>query len=56
MAVFLAHRKVAEKITEGRVPTLLDGEVPNKEREWKNLFSGKTWPWEDVSGCGNLFI
>ena len=38
VAVFLAHRKVAEKITEEEYQRFLDACY---EREWKNLFSGR---------------
>ena len=44
MAVFLAHRKVAEKITEKEYQRFLDGEVPAMKE------SGKTYFLEDLFG------
>lgn len=41
VAVFLADRKVAEKIHRGRVPTFFRWGSACYEREWKNLFSGR---------------
>ena len=44
MAVFLAHRKVAEKITEEEYQRFLDGEVPAMKE------NGKTYFLEDLFG------
>ncbi len=44
MAVFLAHRKVAEKITEKEYQRFLDGEVPAMKE------NGKTYFLEDLFG------
>ena len=38
MAVFLAHRKVAEKITEEEYQRFLDGEVPAMKESGKTYF------------------
>ena len=43
VAVFLAHRKVAEKITEEEYQRFLDGEVPAMKE------NGKTYFLEDLS-------
>ena len=44
VAVFLAHRKVAEKITEEEYQRFLDGEVPAMKE------NGKTYFLEDLFG------
>ena len=41
VAVFLAHRKVAEKITEEEYQRFFGWGSACYEREWKNLFSGR---------------
>ena len=48
MAVFLAHRKVAEKITEEEYQRFLDGEVPAMKESGKTYFLEDLF-WEDVS-------
>ena len=48
MAVFLAHRKVAEKITEEEYQCFLDGEVPAMKESGKTYFLDDLF-WEDVS-------
>lgn len=48
MAVFLAHRKVAEKITEEEYQRFLDGEVPAMKENGKTYFLEDLF-WEDVS-------
>lgn len=44
VAVFLAHRKVAEKITEEEYQRFLDGEVPAMKENGKLIF------WKTCSG------
>ena len=48
MAVFLAHRKVAEKITEEEYQRFWDGEVPAMKESGKTYFLEDLF-WEDVS-------
>ena len=48
VAVFLAHRKVAEKITEEEYQRFLDGEVPAMKESGKTYFLEDLF-WEDVS-------
>ena len=48
MAVFLAHRKVAEKITEEEYQRFLDGEVPAMKESGKTYFLEDLF-WEDLS-------
>lgn len=48
VAVFLAHRKVAEKITEEEYQRFLDGEVPAMKENGKTYFLEELF-WEDVS-------
>ena len=53
MAVFLAHRKVAEKITEEEYQRFLDGEVPAMKENGKTYFLEDLF-WEDVSDVETL--
>lgn len=48
VTVFLAHRKVAEKITEEEYQRFLDGEVPAMKENGKTYFLEELF-WEDVS-------
>lgn len=48
VVVFLAHRKVAEKITEEEYQRFLDGEVPAMKESGKTYFLEDLF-WEDVS-------
>ncbi len=48
VAVFLAYRKIAEKITEEEYQRFLDGEVPAMKESGKTYFLEDLF-WEDVS-------
>ncbi len=48
VAVFLAYRKIAEKITEEEYQRFLDGQVPAMKESGKTYFLEDLF-WEDVS-------